>query len=264
MDELTEVSTAEENNRQRSMQVLGDTVSLVQDLCDAHSKLVDLVEAAPASDIKVGTIAGSLFMGVRYELVTGALSLLRGHITDSMQILRRAVEMAAFAYRIHADPTLADLWIKGENDEQSFKRYRKKFSAKKLFPKEHPILSALYERYSHCSKAVHSSLASLARRSSIEETDDKVLVNHDYFELKEEDKSEPARAFLFMIDAHYGILRLFTEVFEKQLAPSRNQWDIRMTSVAAKLEGNKLRWKPIILADRGTGSEAPTGGDGSA
>jgi hypothetical protein len=249
-DELTIVAKAEENNLARSIDRLGDTTSLLQDFSDAHAKLVDLLESTTPTNPDVLEVTAMLLMAVRYQLVIGALALLRGHGTDAMQDLRRAVELAAFAYRIHTVPSLKDVWMKADTDPESFAKYRQEFKAQKLFPKEHELLNGLYKRYRHGSGAMHSSIASLAHRARVEVKGGRVIVSQDYFELSEDDESEPARGFLFMIDAHYGILRLFTEVFTAQLAPVREQWDVRMTALSAKLDIHKARWAPKILAKR--------------
>src|SRR6266550_1651816 len=190
MDELTEVVQGEENNRLVSIQRLGDTVSLAQDFFDAHSKLIDLLAETKAPSADALEVNAVLLLAVRYQLAVGALAVLRAHRTDAMQTLRRAVELAAFAYRMHASPELRDVWIVAENDDETFKRYEREFRTKHLFPKDDALLHGLYDRYRMGSGALHSSVTSLSHRTTIETEGDRRVVGQNYFEFTEADKAE--------------------------------------------------------------------------
>jgi len=250
MDELTEVAQAEEDNRRVSIKRLGDTISLAQDFFDAHSKLMDLLGETKASSAEALEVTAVLLLAVRYQLVIGALAVLRAQHTDAMQTLRRAVELAAFAHRMHAHPELRDVWMRAENDDETFRRYRKEFKAELLFPKDDALLQGLYDRYRRGSGALHSSVASLSHRLTIGMEGERRVVVHNYFEFTEGDAAEPARTFLYLIDTHLGILRLFTKILGAQLEPVKDQWTLRMNALSAKLNLHVQRWAPTFSVSK--------------
>ena len=66
--------------------------------------------------------------------------------------------------------------------------------------------------------------------------------------------SEPARTFFWVVDTHFGILKLFEEVFADAIARDRAAWAVQHDGVDARLGVHKLRWKDIILRPK-----APSG-----
>jgi hypothetical protein len=246
VDELTDVSEAEERNRLVSVQRLGDTLTLAQDLFDAHAKLGELLGSTVIEDGEWMEVVSALVLGVRYQLVIGALAVLRAHPTEASQSIRRAAEMAAVAHRISLSPELRDLWVRYDRDDATFKRYRREFRAELLFPETDPLLRKLYDRYDRGSKVLHSSITSLARRVAVETTDDWRSVRVNYFEFAQDDKGEPQRSFLYLVDSHYGILQVFTRIFEAQLGDLKGQWELQMNSIADKYRVHLHHWAPTF------------------
>lgn len=138
------------------------------------------------------------------------------------------------------------VWLCAGRDDAAYKMYRKKFRTETLFPKDHPLLQELWNRYDYCSKLSHPSIYSICKHIKVEATDNEVNIRFNYFELENKDPSEPIRTFLWTIDTHFGIIRVFEEVLHDVLAQDRMKWEIRRNAVDAKLGIHKMKWKNII------------------
>ena len=138
-------------------------------------------------------------------------------------------------------------WIKAHDDESAYGVYRKKFGGKGLFPKGDPVLEKLGSRYDFCSKSVHSSIYSLAQRMEFESSEKKFRILYNLFEINEDDKSEPARMYLWTLDTHLGIIRVFEKVFEEAISYDLKRWEVRRNGVDAKLGVYKSKWQSSIL-----------------
>src|SRR6266702_1820250 len=127
-DELDEIRELEEANYRVSLDLLGDSVSLVQDLVDLH-KLITATASKSKSVVKDEHITGLHFLLlVRYHLTIGSVAALRAHISDALRSGRMAIEAAAFAARVKSQPELAMAWLNAAQDDESYDRYRRSFS----------------------------------------------------------------------------------------------------------------------------------------
>jgi hypothetical protein len=246
-DELEEIRGAEEANYQTSRGVLGDSVSLVQDLLDAH-KLI----AATAPKTKLilkpehyTTLHFTLL--ARYHLTIGSLATLRAHLSDAIRSGRMAIEAAAFAARVKRQPDLATAWIEANRDDDAYDRYLRIFSGQKMYPEDHTVLRELGRRFDITSRLSHPSIYALAEHVRTVKTDSGVEVKFHYFPVDKDDRGEPARTFFWTIDTHFGVLRIFVEVLAETLASDRKAIDLRMNAVDAKLALHKARWREAIL-----------------
>jgi hypothetical protein len=111
-------------------------------------------------------------------------------------------------------------------------------------------LRELGSRYGAASKLGHPSVYAMAGHTKAKMGDAGFALEFKYFELKNNDLSEPARTFLWIIDTHFGILRLFEEVLAEAIAHDLTTWEVRRNGVDARLGVQKLRWKDIILKPR--------------
>lgn len=249
MDEIDRVREGEEANYKFARQAVGDSASLIQDLVDLYGLLGDLVRASglPPDD---GVVAASQFLlACRYQLTIGALTALRGHINDSFYFTRKAIELCAFAVRVDKHPHLAMVWLQAGRSGNSYERYRKKFSPGKLFPSDHELLGTLYDRYDHCSKFVHPSAYSLAGHIEVERSTDHIDFKFNYFQLQDRAPSEPIRTILWIVDTHFGILRVFQDILKEAIAHDQAKWEIRRNAVDAKIGLHKSRWKSVIMPE---------------
>ena len=109
------------------------------------------------------------------------------------------------------------------------------------------MLKQLQERYDDCSKQSHGSVYALARHCQPEEDKKEFRISFNYFELKNNDLSEPIRTLLYVIDTHFGILRVFENVLSDVISHDQKKWEIQMNYVDAKIGVQKSKWKKVVL-----------------
>jgi hypothetical protein len=247
LNDIDKVHEFEEDNYQTARQALGDTMSLIEDLVTLYNLLSQMVKDSGVGPRDEIVTSCQFLLACRYQLVIGALTLLRGHLSDSQYYTRKAIEFCAFAARVKKHPHLAIVWLEAAKDDASYEEYRKKFGPSKLFPEDHAVLGKLWKRYDVCSKHCHPSLYSIAKHIETEKTGTDFQIRFNYFELKSDDPSEPARTFLWTVDTHFGILRIFEEVLADAITHDRTKWEIQKNAVDGKLAVHKAKWKSVVL-----------------
>jgi hypothetical protein len=245
--EIDEVRIAQESNYQTSLKLLGDTVSVAQDVVELYKLLLDLTRKSPARAKNEVAVAYHFVMACHYQIAIGCLNALRGHLNDGLKDTRQAIELGAFAARIKRHPEFASLWMDAAQGEDAYEAYRKKFSGAKIFPEDHALLKELGDRYDHAAKLSHPSIHSLAGRSKTTRTEDGYNITFDYFQLKNNDPAEPTRTFLWIVDTHLKILLLFQETLAEGIAHDKMVWDLHLNGFEAKLAVHKKKWKDIIF-----------------
>jgi len=243
LEEIQKVRIAEDHNYLESRKHLGDTVSLIQDLVELYDLIPEIVKGAKIEINNKNILIINFILACRYYLTIGALTCLRGHLTDSLYFIRSAVEIAGFAQRIEKQPQLAQVWLDSIDNDESYEVYKKKFRVRKLFPKGHKLLNELYQRYKFCAQTTHPSFYQFARRMVIAHNENKMSIGMNYCELKNDDLSEPIRTLLSIADIHFRIIQIFEDIFNKEINADRIRWDLNKNSVEAKLEYHKEKWK---------------------
>lgn len=247
MEEIDKLREGEQQNYEAARRAIQDSASLVEDLLALYKLLADLVResgVAPRDEV----VAGSQFLlACRYQLTTGALTALRGHLNDSFCFSRKAIEFCAFAARVKKHPHLAMVWLVAWRDQPAYERFREKFAPGKLFPEDHILLGKLYDRYDHCSKMIHPSVYSLGGHIEVVSEAPVFELKFDYFQLKDADPSEPIRTLLWIVDTHFGILRVFEEIFDSVIAHDPARWRIERDAVNAKIVMHKVKWRPVLI-----------------
>lgn len=235
----------EENNFVASSQRLGSTMGLTQGFVDAYEAFAESLRLTkdPPEHIQVLSF---LFLGSRYQFQKALLECLRTHLTDSVQITRRAIELAAFAARIAQHPELAEKWRVAVEDEAKYKEFVSKFSGKALFPVNDAVLKELGSRYDYASKMFHASVASVASRARMEFEEPVLNFYFNVYEVDNDDLSEPAQTLLWILNTHLLMLGSFGKSFKGQLGRHSKAWDKRLQALEASLKHEFLRWKPII------------------
>ena len=247
LEEIDQIRKSEEANYQEGKRILGESVSLVQDLLDLYNLIVDMIKEFKVEPSDEIVAASHFLLGCRYQLTLGTLALLRGHLTDSFFFSRKAIELCAFAARVKKHPHLARIWLCVTRDDASYEKYRKKFSPGKLFPEDHALVGELSDRYDICSKLIHPSLYSFVGHIEPEQTETEFNIKFNYFQLKNDDPSEPIGTLLWVVDTHFRILRVFEEVFSDVIAYDRKKWEIRRNAVEGKIATHKEKWKPVVM-----------------
>ncbi len=258
-DELDEIRTGEEANYQISLKLLGDSVSLVQDLLDLYKLMAEIASKSRLA-VRNEFFTGLHFLAAsRYHLTIGALAALRTHISDAQRSGRMAIELAAFAALVKRQPALAMVWLNAGQDEASYKRYRRTFSSQNLFPDDDPLLKSLGDRFDTTSKLSHPSIYSLAEHTRITRTDSAMNLEFHYFTVKKDNAREPTLTYFWTLDTHFGVLRVFEQVLKEVLEGDRGHWEIRRNGVDAKLGVHKQRWKNVILSQESRQGPSSTG-----
>lgn len=258
---LEDLREAEEANFRTAIKLLGETVSLVEDVDALYDNLAALIRTsgvAPRNEV----VAGANFLrAAQYHLRLAALDCLRCHITDSFSHSRMSIEAAAFAARVKRYPHLAEKWIRASENREAYDQYWKKFRGPAIFPKDDEPLAELGRRYETCAKQTHPSLYSIARRVRHQPGEGYQAEFH-YFEVRDGDASEPTRTFLWIMDTHFTILKTFASVFDEAVTRDAAAWTVRVNAVDAKLALHKQRWKEVILDRPGRPGTPAAGGSG--
>ncbi len=244
--DIEEIRESEEHNYRTSKKLLGDTVSLVDDLTDLYQVLSEIATKSPLAARDEYVMALHFLSACRYRLTIGSLAALRGHITDALRDCRLAIEACGFAAHIKRNPALARDWLDAGTSDAAYVAYRKKFgSGKKLFPSGLRQFQVLANRYDLTSKLGHPSIYKMAAHTKYKRTATALEIHFHYFEVRPDDLSEPPRTFLFVIDTHFRLLRVFEDVLAKAIAHDRARWDLRITTIDAKLDGHKEKWRRV-------------------
>ncbi len=247
MEEIEKVRKAEDENYCISRGYLGDSVTLIEDLVGLYSLLGEFIKSFGAKPNDESVSAAQFLLACRYQLVVSALAVMRGHLNDSFLFTRKAIELCAFAARVTRHPHLAQVWVLSGDDEESYRTYREKFRPGSLFPEDHKILGRLKDRYDMCSKFSHPSLFSFGRHLEVETKENEFNLKFDYFQLGNDDPSEPARTFLWVVDTHLGIIKVFEETFSGVVDHDRPGWESHIAAFEARLSAAKGKWKSMIL-----------------
>lgn len=246
--EIDEVRRFEEDVYQASQRSLGKTASLVQEISDLYLTIMEAYGRSgipPKDEFMCGL---NQVLLCQYQLITGCLALERGHLADSFQYTRKAIESCAIANRICQHPELAMVWLQGWRGGNQYRKYRKEFSTKKLFPKEDSRMQKLYERYNQCSDRAHANSLAFAGRLRQEYERDKVNIRFHYSELTTEDPSEPARTLLWTVDTHFGIATTFGGILKEVIDSDRRTWEARLKAASTKVSYHKKSWENVIKA----------------
>ena len=246
MGELDSVRKGEESNYDVACSRIGDSISLIEELINLYELLASMVETSGIPPTDEVVAPGQFLLMNRYNLTLAALAATRGHINDSFYFCRKAIEACAFAARIKRNPKLAMDWVRAVEDASSYEKFREKFSAGKLFPQGHPLLAVLKERYSLCCKMTHPSIISFGRHLDVQKEQSQFRVKFDYFQLNDNDPSEPIRTVLFIADTHLGILRVFEDILALVVNHDRKKWEIYVNAVDAKIGTHKNAWRATI------------------
>lgn len=236
----------EENNYRVSIIHLGSTFDLTDELLAIYAFLGELIGSyqGPPSE---SMLAGVTFLqDCEYLLHTSVLTLLRGHLSDSFRVVRRAIESSASAHRMAQDSATIGLWLYAQRSDANNKRYKAAFSVKSLFPKDHQLLTDLYQSYDICSKQMHSRLESFATRTTTTIDGGQEWIGIEYFDVGAHSPGEPARTFLWTIKTYLQILLVFEEVFVEVMQKDRATWEAKIRHVETQYDEHHACWKETI------------------
>lgn len=134
-------------------------------------------------------------------------------------------------------------------DNESQRKYRKRFHTPDMFPKTDGTLKELYSRYDEASKRIHASLRSFAGRVGFQ--GNKVTFNP--FDVK--DSQVLVLSFLYHIQTHMAIVLVFATVLHESF--DAKAWQLRFNAVDAARMVHQERWKKLLEHGRGLPKEPP-------
>ncbi len=92
----------------------------------------------------------------------------------------------------------------------------------------------------------HPSVISFGGHLEVKKEQPVFRANFDYFQLNNDDPSEPIRTLLFIADTHLGILRVFEEILTPVVKHNKKKWELHLNAVDARIGVHKIKWKSII------------------
>jgi len=225
---------------------LGDTKHLVDDVSDLYERIFALIGS---TNIQLNELQSVAFMhclqALRFELLMGCLTLLRGHVTDSSKDTRRAIEIIAFAFEIFGNAESGKRWMEIGVSRGSMKRYLSRFQAWQVVQNHEKQLSKdlvdLYEQY---CLYVHPSYGSMVQQASLKEDRRHVF---EYFETQNDRQLSYLALSLFRIlDTHIRIIKSLRDFLESNsIKVDFITWDQTVSACATKHFNERARWKSV-------------------
>ncbi|MBM3569206.1 MAG: hypothetical protein FJX46_10700 [Alphaproteobacteria bacterium] len=246
MDELDVVRRAEDANYLHSRKLLAEASALVQEFVGLYAGLGDMIRRRVKGRTLVAVMAAQALMGCRTDLVLGALAALRGHINDSFFYSRRAIEFCAFASAVSREPKLIDIWKDAGRDRPAYNKYLRTFRSEKLFPEGHRFLKDLQSRFDTASKYAHPSPYAFAGRVATDSRDIELSLTFDYFQVGDQDPSEPVRTMLWLLNTHLMVIFVFEEFLGDAPGKDKDAWVKRREAAIALLTQQQKTWAKVI------------------
>lgn len=254
---FNQMRVGEETNFVASAQRLGSTLDLTDEFAETYDAFAETLRLTKDPPLNV-VVMSFLFLATRYQYQKAVLECLRAHLTDSVQITRRAIECAAFAARVRKHPEYAELWRNAVDGVAEHQEFIKRFSGKALFPSDDPVLSELGKRYDYGSKIFHASLFSLLNRTRTKMEGEYFNMYFQIYEVSNDDLSEPAGTLLWILDTHLLVLGTFATAFKKQLGKHHVEVEMRLRELGSRLKAEAERWN-VIQEEPGPAEGSPSG-----
>lgn len=153
------------------------------------------------------------------------MMLMRGHITDSSNFSRRALEICAFIVRMYRDEKAAKRWMEAGKSKKARERYVSAFPAWKLV--KELLTPELVKMYEDDCLDVHPSFFAVTKRASLDH--DRVH-RFSYFDLDEDDGHQTFLVMNFF--QHMYLPWQNNGVFNNSVL---SQWAFRFGEVASCL-----------------------------
>lgn len=207
MMSLDEIAEREENNRLASAERRATELAFIQRCRDHY-------EFHPDSSLdKTKLVPVVLFNDSGRSLIIASLAAMRGHQSEALSAIRRAIEAVAFAHKAAHNEESARIWVQRKSKDTE---YWKQFQGKNRFPKgvkEFAPLMAAWEQTSEAGS--HSTFVSMALRTKL----DGGRVGAAYFDLSDDPDTDVCRLLNFIVATHVRILGIFGTILE-ELLPS--------------------------------------------
>lgn len=179
-----------------------------------------------------------LLQSLGHQVKMGALTLMRGHPTDSTSFTRKSIEIVAFCLEILSESDSAKRWLEIGTTKSAMKRYTSRFSAFKMVT-EHlkskdPQLISAYETY---CLSVHPGLASVSRQA-VRTTED---YEFDHFEVSSQEHHDALKVqYLLAMTMHVRMIDVLTKTLEEMKLPLSAEFHSSFERVKEKVEAANL------------------------
>lgn len=246
---LEEVRIEQEATYQRSVRVLGRSTRVLDEILSAYDLLRQLIQKGlpnQSSEMLDESLAFRIGMlwSSRSMFVSALLTALRGHTTETANLTRRAIELAAFVGRIVVHPDLAKLWMNPDVDEASLREYRRLFSGGRIFPQGKVWLRTLQQGWNTLSRLSHASAYSIREHVHMGWRDGDWIVAFEN-SIPEIRPREPTLTVVRLAVIHFSILKVFAEAFPGIVEPSDRGWKSAIDEVQGHVLGlsSKYQWE---------------------
>jgi hypothetical protein len=198
------------------------------------------LDIATNDDAHAAGINAHLMMICRRQLTVGVLTLMRGYRADALAHLRKAVELCAFTAKMAKHPHISRTWLQAGNSDADFYKFRAKFT--KLWPDDDPQVKSLEYTFDEASKAMHSSIYSVAHYWSDKRRVDG-FPNIGVFDLTLD--ATFYAYFIRFIDCHLTILAVFQRIL-KRYTGDTSDWLRRLDESKIAFSAKYQQWMPTV------------------
>lgn len=161
---IAEWRKAKDSALQSTLRAFSDTTELAELGVAKCLELHDAVQPINPNDDRC--LLDFMMLGTHRVLLNSLELILERQNLEAMACLRPAIEMAADAAKIAADPKLARIWLQREKDEGAFNK-----AFKPQFPKGDTLTGPLYPTYKlACNFGSHSNASLFVMHTTIDKT----------------------------------------------------------------------------------------------
>ena len=242
---ISVLASEESVNVSRHLALLGDDgyqlVTMVEALYDALPSMCRFpLDVVTNDDAHAAGINAHLMMICRRQLTVGILTLMRGYRVDALAHLRKAVELCAFTVKMAKHPHMSRTWLVAGNSDAAWDKFRDKFT--KLWPDDDPQVKSLEYTFDEASKAMHSSVYSVAHYLSEKRRVDG-FPDIGVFDLTSD--ATFYAYFIRFIDCHLTILALFQRTLKKYTGDTGASL-LRLEGAKVAFSVKHREWMPVV------------------
>jgi len=235
----------EESLYGQTRKLLGESFCLVEDLLNLYDVFLKLSVKPVAKLDDAERLAPMLhcLQWMKNEAITAVLTMMRGHIADSSNYTRRAIEIAAFVAYMFKNGDAAKRWMAAGASDEARKEYVKSFMAYKIVKQElTPYLIGNYEDY--CLD-VHPSFFGCVNRASLDED---YVHRFAQFDLSPTDGYQTffVSNFLRALVCHAKLMEHLTTVFYSSGHFDAETWTAAYLPFVQKFQIIDQYWRPFF------------------
>ncbi len=227
---------------------LGPTKVLADDAATLYETLMHVIVNASKFgadfDINQRTAVFHCLQALRYSLIMSAVTICRGHVTDSTSYSRRSIEITAFLIEICSNTESAKKWMEMGKSGTARKKYKAAFQAHQLVANHEQVLTMpVRDLYDNFCLFVHPSYASMHYQIKIDGN------QHQFHYFEHQTNAQKANLivqFFSVLNTHvllmHALLRFFVG---KDIGVESTDWMSACKQLATKIDEAKKQWLPL-------------------